>query len=162
MCGGSYCSDCSIARSGFVPHAGCRGFRCSAAHLGSGAGIEALTLSVSPRVSLARYKAVLASTAVIQARAACATNLRPVSDGINADTPGRTKRLLKASITLVAFSFRSTLIARNARLNSSRIFNVRNAFPSSVRQCTNGFALASSFSTAVFRSACAAFGAPAC
>ena len=32
------------------------------------------------------------------------------------------------------FSFRSTLIAKHSRLNSSRMFNVRKSLPSSVRQ----------------------------
>ena len=38
-------------------------------------------------------------------------------------------RSLCASITLVALSLRSTLIARHSRLNSSRMFSVRNALP---------------------------------
>jgi len=38
-------------------------------------------------------------------------------------------RSVRASITFVEFSFRSTLMAKHFRLNSSRMFNVRKTFP---------------------------------
>ena len=57
---------------------------------------------------------------------------RAVSDLIKAGTPRRMNRSVSTSMTSVELSLRFTRIARHSRLNSSRMFSVRNTFPSSV------------------------------
>src|SRR6056297_2896025 len=73
-------------------------------------------------------KAVLAPTVSIQARTSFATNSGPLSLRTNAGGPRRMNRSVSASMTSVEFSLRLTRIVRHSRLNSSRMFNVRNAF----------------------------------
>lgn len=77
--------------------------------------------------------AVLAPTALIQPLTASAMNSGPLSDRIYAGTPRNMNRSVSASMTSVEFSFHFTRIARHSRLCSSRMFNVLNALPSSVR-----------------------------
>ena len=51
---------------------------------------------------------------------------------IKAGTPRRMNRSISTSMTSVELSLRCTRIARHSRLSSSRMFSVRNTFPSSV------------------------------
>lgn len=52
-------------------------------------------------------------------------------------TPRRMNRSVNASIPSVEFSFRFTRIAKHFRLSSSKMLSVRNAFPSSIRDCNH-------------------------
>ncbi len=81
-------------------------------------------------------QAVLAPTAAIQSRPAWAMNSGPLSDRMKAGTPRSINRSVRASITSAEFSLRFTRIVRHSRLSSLRIFSVRNAAPSLVRQWT--------------------------
>jgi hypothetical protein len=63
----------------------------------------------------------------------------PLSDLMNAGTARRMNRSDSASMTSTELSLRFTLIARHSRVNSSRMFSVLNALPSSVRQWTKSY-----------------------
>ncbi len=67
---------------------------------------------------------------------ALATHSGPLSLLTRAGGPRRMSRSVTASITSVELSFRFTWIGGHPRLNSSKTFSARNAFPSPVRQCT--------------------------
>ena len=80
--------------------------------------------------------AVFAPTASIQSRTAFAMNSGPLSDRTWPGTPRRMNRSVRTSITAVEFSFRSILIDRHSRVNSSITLSIRNFLPSCVRLST--------------------------
>lgn len=99
-------------------------------------GVEALNAPVLPGAS-GFDESGFASTPSIQVRRLLATKSGPLPLRTNAGVPRRMNRSVRASITSVELSFRFNRIAKHSRLNSSKLFSVRSAFPSSVRQCTN-------------------------
>ena len=88
-------------------------------------GIEARDLAVS-RHGLIGLEARQISHQLLRsmARTSLASNSGPITLRTKAGGPRRMKRSVRASITSVEFSFRFTLIVRQSRLNSSRMFNV--------------------------------------
>ena len=100
--------------------------------------VEAFAVPILPRLP-GSMNAVFAPTALIHLRTASATNSGPLSDLMNRGTPRRMNRSDSASITSIEFSFLFTRIARHSRVNSSSMFNVLNALPSSVRQWTKSY-----------------------
>ena len=81
-------------------------------------------------------QAVLAPTAWIQSLTVVASNLGLLPDLMWVEMPRRMNRSVRALTTSVALSFLLTSMSRHARLNSSRMLNVRKTLPSFLRWCT--------------------------
>ncbi len=95
--------------------------------------VEAFTISVLPRA--ARFDVSrLGANGGDPVSDRLGDKFRPIVRTYELGAPRSMNRSVRTSITSVEFSFRSTLIAKHSRLYSSRMFSVRKALPSSVRQ----------------------------